>query len=66
MDINPVMPTTIDALHLILGGLGFILLVVAVLRGGGKKAPAPDSATEPEPVAPAATPTPASRSPNRS
>ncbi|HAG93712.1 MAG: hypothetical protein CMK83_01490 [Pseudomonadales bacterium] len=58
MDINPVMPTTIDALHLILGGLGFILLVVAVLRGGGKKAPAPDSATEPEPVAPAATPTP--------
>lgn len=56
MEFNPVMPTTIDALHLILGGIAFVLLLVAVLRGSGSKAspvvvPAPAESTPP-PAAP--------------
>ena len=54
MEFNPVMPTSIDALHLILGALSLILLVVAVVRGGSKQpepaaeAPAPE--IKPAPV----------------
>ena len=62
MEFNPVMPTSIDALHLILGALSLILLVVAIVRGGNKgaagqataestsPAPAPVAAAEPKPV----------------
>ena len=57
MEFNPVMPTSIDALHLILGALSLILLIVAIVRGGSKNAPpntndAADS--EPAAAAPAA------------
>ncbi|MBA57256.1 MAG: hypothetical protein CMK89_22645 [Pseudomonadales bacterium] len=37
MEFNPVMPTSIDALHLILGALSLILLAVALVRGGSKR-----------------------------
>ena len=40
------MPTTIDVLHLILGGAALILLVVAVIRGSGRKV----AVSEPEAV----------------
>lgn len=38
MEFNPVMPTTIDALHLILGVLFLVALIAAILRGNGKAA----------------------------
>ncbi|RLT98081.1 DUF2760 domain-containing protein [Ketobacter sp.] len=64
MEFNPVMPTSIDALHLILGGLSLVLLLVALLRGTGKSganttlaeagtpapAPATEAAPKPAPV----------------
>ncbi|MCP5019459.1 MAG: DUF2760 domain-containing protein [Ketobacter sp.] len=46
MEFNPVMPATIDVLHLILGVVALILLVVAVIRGSGKKV----AVSEPEAV----------------
>lgn len=55
MEFNPVMPTSIDALHLILGALSLILLVVAVVKGGKKSVPVetqsvpkPEVSKEPE------------------
>lgn len=54
MEINPVMPTTIDALHLILGVVSLLLLVFAVVRGSGKPSQAAQQevtpVSEPEPV----------------
>lgn len=34
MEVSLVMPTSLDALHLILAGLVLILLVIAIVRGG--------------------------------
>ncbi len=54
MELNPVMPTTIDALHLILGGVSLILLIVAVVRGGRKAEPVKEESVKKEPAQPAA------------
>ncbi|MEE2731690.1 MAG: DUF2760 domain-containing protein [Pseudomonadota bacterium] len=55
MEFNPVMPTSIDALHLILGGLSLVLLLVALLRGAGKNS---DNSTTAGVSTPAPGPTP--------
>lgn len=53
MEFNPVMPTTIDALHLILGGVVLILLVIAIVRGAGSKAATAPTAVASSDSAPA-------------
>ena len=54
MDFNPVLPTSLDALHLLLAVVVLILLLFLILRAGRKTTatpvpPAADSAPAPAP-----------------